>query len=162
MNLPAVIPTDGNLEVVDPDTGEALPVTDASDRALAHAAHQVAELDRELFQAKRVLAAELRDRHGIGTTRTGGYEFKITESQSWPATATREALEALVVRGTITQADADRAMPAAPKPDGRALKALASRLAVTYPDAAQILAAACTTSPPSLRELKPLPEATAA
>ena len=139
--------------VVEPDTGELVAIKDASDRALIVAADQLAAIDAEIFARKRALAAELRDRHGVGTTRVGGYRFKIAESQSWPAGATHDALEQLLASGAITLGDAERAMPAKPAPDTRALNVLAARLTKSNPDAARILARACTTSPPSLREI---------
>ena len=149
--LPAIL----SDQVVDPDTGELVALRDASDRALAVAAEQIVALDAELFARKRMLAAELRDRHGVGRVNAGGYRFTIIESESWPKSATAAALEELVRVGAITHADADRAMPAKPTPDARALKALAGRLAVRSPEAARILARACTVSPPSVREITP-------
>jgi hypothetical protein len=149
-----VLHTDGDLAVVDPDTGEALPVRQSSDRALAHAAEQIAALDRDLRQARLALAAELRHRYGVGTSHAGGYEFKVVEVQSWPAGPTEQALSRLIAEGRITEADARRAMPPKPKPDATQLKALAGRLAVGDPAAAKILAGACTTSPPSLRDVR--------
>lgn len=143
----------GDLAVVDPDTGEALTLRDAPDRALAHAAARVAAADRELLNARRALAVELRDRHGVGATCAGGYRFTIAEAASWPAGATKDALDRLVQAGQISLADAERAMPARPRPDARALKALQGRLMVSDPDAARTLAQACTVSPPSVRDI---------
>lgn len=154
MTLP-ILYAAGNLEVVDPDTGQATGLVEASDRALAHAAERVAELDRELLHTKRALAAELRDRHGVGTAHAGGYSFVVTESQSWPTSATADALNELLRTGAITEADMRRALPEKPRPDARALKALAGRLAVSNPDAAKVLAGACTVSPASVREVRP-------
>lgn len=151
--LPVVLDAT-ELAVIDPDTGESLAVRDASDRALVHAAHEVAELDRQLLEAKRTLAAELRHRHGVGVTRAGGYLFTVGEQRSWPAGRTRDALRRLVDDGHIEQADADRAMPSKPKPDSRALNALAGRLATSNPDAARVLAEACTTSPPAVKDIR--------
>lgn len=153
MTLP-VLAAAGNHQVADPDTGELLDLRDASDHALAAAAQRVAELDRELFEAKRALAAELRDRHGVGATHAGGFAFTISESQSWPQGATQQALDELVRAGWISEADRERAMPSKPKPDTRALKALAGRLVVSNPDAAKVLADACTVSPPSVRDVR--------
>ena len=147
------LPTLDQRAVIEPDTGELKSLRDASDRALAVAADQIAALDAELYAAKRAVAAELRDRHGIGAVDAGGYRFTITESQSWPAGATADALAQLVASGAITRGDAGRAMPAKPTPDARALKSLAGRLTVTDPEAAKILADACTISPPSLRKI---------
>lgn len=154
MTLP-VIQTEGDLAVVDPDTGLVTTLRDASDRALAYAADRVAHLDRDILAAKRALAAELRDRHGVGQVHAGGYGFKIAESQSWPVGATKDALERLVADGKVSEADARRAMPDKPKPDTRALKALIGRLTVSDPEAARLLADACTTSPPSVRDVVP-------
>ena len=153
--LPVLFDGLGDLTVVDPESGEALAPWQASDRALVHAVEKVAELDSELLRAKRALAHELRHRHGVGATHAGGYGFTIAESQSWPAGPVRDALAHLVGTGAITQADADRAMPSRPKPDARALKALAGRLAVSNPDAARVLADACTVSPASVRDIHP-------
>jgi hypothetical protein len=132
MTLPVLSGRGGDLQVPDPDTGEVLAIRDASDRALATAAREIADLDRQLYEAKRALASELRDRHGVGVAYAGGHAFTVKEEQSWPAGATKDALARLIERGEITQADADRAMPAKPAPDKRAIKALISRLAAKW------------------------------
>jgi len=141
------------LAVIDPDTGELAPLRDASDRALAHAAQKLAEHDSEVYAMKRALAHELRSRHGVGKATAGGYGFTVAESQSWPVGATQDALRALVAAGVITQGDAHRAMPVKPKPDARQLKALIGRLTVSDPEAARVLAGACSVSPPSVRDV---------
>ena len=153
--LPVVFETSG-AALIDPDTYELVDLRHASDRAIITAAQQIAELDAHLYAAKRALAAELHDRHGVGTTTAGGYQFQIAESQSWPIGATGHALSKLVTSGAITLGDANRAMPDKPKPDARILKALAGRLAVKDPDAARILADAATVSPPSIRQITPV------
>ncbi len=154
--LPVLYDDDGALAVVDPDTGEWLAVRHASDRALAHAASLIAELDSQTLDVKRTVAAELRTRHGVGKVHAGGYEFTVAESQTWPAGPTSDALSQLVDDGLISEADAARAMPSRPRPDARQLKALAGRLAVTDPDAARVLVAACTVSPASVRSVQSL------
>jgi hypothetical protein len=154
MSLPVLSGHGGDLQVPDPDTGEVLAIRDASDRALASAAREIADLDRQLFEAKRALAAELQVRHGVGVVHAGGHAFTIKAEQSWPATATKLALARLIEWGEITQADADRAMPSKPAPDKRAIKALISRLVGTDPSAAQVLADAGTVSPASLRDVR--------
>ena len=123
---------------------------DASDHAIASVAAVLAERDRDLLHAKRALAHELRDRHGVGAVHAGGYSLTI----SWPGRATEDALCRLVADGLISGADAARCMPSKPKPSGPALKALIGRLTVTDPAAAKTLADACTVSPPSLRDLR--------
>jgi hypothetical protein len=142
------------LAVIDPDTGELAPLRDASDRALAHAAKVLAAHDGEVLAMKRAVAHELRDRHGVGKASAGGYDFTVAESQTWPVGATQAALSALVETGKIAPGDAERVMPAKPRPDGRALKALLGRLMVSDPDAARVLADAATVSPPSVREVR--------
>ncbi len=154
MSLPVLSGHGGDLEVPDPDTGEVLAIRDASDHALASAALAVADLERQLYNAKRALASELRDRHGVGVVHAGGHAFTVAEAQSWPAGATSDALARLGVDGHITPADADRAMPRKPTPDKRAIKALISRLVGTSPAAAQVLADAGTVSPASLRDVR--------
>ena len=160
MSLP-ILATETDLLVIDQGTGEALPVRDSSDRALIEAIRKVADLDAELFQAKRAIAAEMRRRHGVGVTETAGFRFTVAESTSWPVKATSDALARLVVDGRISQGDFDRCLPAKPKADARQLKALAGRLAVSDPEAAKILADACTVSPPSLRDVADAIEAEA-
>jgi hypothetical protein len=157
VNLPAVATTTG-YAVADPDTGEMINLADASDRALASAAAQVARLDQELLTAKRALAAELRERHGIGRVHAGGYGFRVAESTSWPLGPTQDALARLVHEGWITAGEALRCLPERPKPDARQLNALAVRLARSNPDAARVLSEACTVSPPSVRDLEPVVE----
>jgi hypothetical protein len=154
MTLPVLSGHGGDLQVPDPDTGEVLAIRDASDRALATAARAVADLDRQLFEAKRALAAELRDRHGVGVVHAGGHAFEVKSEQSWAAGATRDALARLLAEGEITQADMDRAMPRKPVTDKRAIKALISRLVGTSPAAAQVLADAGTVSPASVRDVR--------
>ncbi len=152
--FPVIYDSSGTLCVVDHDTGEALALRDASDRAVARTADQLAELDRAMLDAKRAVAATLRDRHGVGVVHAGGYAFTIKAEQSWAAGATKDALARLIAEGEITQVDADRAMPAKPAPDRRAIKALISRLVGTSPAAAQVLADAGTVSPASVRDVR--------
>jgi hypothetical protein len=154
MSLPVLSGRGGDLQVPDPDTGEVLAIRDASDRALATAAREIADLVDHLFDARRALAAELRDRHGVGVAHAGGHAFEVKAEQSWPAGATRDALARLLAEGEITQADAARAMPSKPAPDKRAIKALIRRLVGTSPTAAQVLADAGTVSPASLRDVR--------
>lgn len=154
MSLPVLFDEKtGGLAVVDPDTGAVQPVRDASDRALAHAARLIAEADAELLEMRRTVALELRERHGVGQSDAGGYEFVVTEAQSWPMGATVHALSTLLARGAITQGDYDRCLPVKPKPDARQLKALAARLALKDAAAHNTLAAALTTSPPNVRDV---------
>lgn len=153
MSLPVKF-ADTGLEILDPDTGEVTTVENASDRALAHAHDQLAAFDQQMLAAKRSIAMEMRDRHGVGTAHAGGYGFTVNESQSWPVGATRDALQQLLDEGVITEADYLRAMPDKPKPDPRQLKALLNRLMLQNPDRARILAKACTVSPPSLRDVR--------
>lgn len=154
MSLPVVQSDDDGLGVVDPDTGEIAPVRDASDRALANAAARIRELDQSLYQMKQTIAVELCERHGVGTVNTGGYAFKVAQSQSWPAGSTQAALDALQRRGVLTGGDVDRALPSKPRPDSRALKALIGRLTVSDPEAARLLADVCTVSAPSIRDVR--------
>jgi hypothetical protein len=151
--LPVIVDGVGELGVFDADTGEVTSIRDASDRSLAHAAKQIAEYDYFILSCKRALAHELRSRHGVGKATAGGYGFTVAESQSWPVGATQDALRALVAAGVITQGDAHRAMPVKPKPDARQLKALIGRLTVSDPEAARVLAGACSVSPPSVRDV---------
>jgi hypothetical protein len=151
-NLPVVHEGD-SLAIVDAN-GELVPLTDATDRAILDAYERVAEADREVFAAKRALAAELRVRYGVGSTNAAGFAFKITESQSWPQGRTKEALSDLLGQGKIQQADVERAMPMKRVPDARALKALVGRLTVEDPVAAKLLADACSVSAPSLRDVQ--------
>ena len=152
MTLP-IVHGDNAIAVIEPATGEAVSLPQASDHALAHAAEKIAEADRELYAMKRALAHELRERHGVGTAHAGGYRFQVSESVSWPQRATEDALKQLVAEGRISEADAGRCMPARPKPDARQLKALAGRLAVSDPEAARVLSEAATVSPPSVRDV---------
>ena len=148
-----VVPTAGNLAIIDAN-GELVPLNEAPDRLLLDAMEQTIQIDQDAMAAKRAIAAELKDRYGVGSTSAAGYAFKLTESQSWPQGATKEALEHLRARGVISHGDAERAMPLKRVPDGRALKALVGRLMVSDPEAARVLADACTVSAPAVRELK--------
>ena len=142
------------LAVVDPDTGTVNLLATASDRALAHAADLLAEHDAFVLQCKRAVAHELRERYGVGKAEAGGYEFRVTESTSWPMGPVSDALTRLVAEGSISEGDVRRCVPDRPKPNPVQLKALLGRLMVSDPDAARVLAAAATTSPPSVRDVR--------
>lgn len=152
MSLP-VLATDTGLLIPNPDTGELQPLHQATDRTLAQAADELGRLDRELLEAKRAIARELRERYGVGRVHAGGYGFTVTESQSWPLKATSDVLDGLAREGRISEADVIRCMPERPKPDGRQLKALIGRLTVSDPEAARAVAEACSVSPPSVRDV---------
>lgn len=152
MSLPVKF-TAGDLAVVDPDSGELLTVRKSSDRALLHAAERLAQHDRDILHAKRAIAAELHQRHGVGKARAGGYRFTATEKTSWPVGATEQALGRLLADGHITRAEHDRCLPAKPKPDARQIKALLGRLLTSNQAAAKVLADACSKSPPSLSDV---------
>jgi len=145
----------GNLGWVNPDTGEALPASESSDRTLLHGLRQIRELEERLREMKLVAGAVLRDRHGVGKAHSAGFGFKVNESVSWAQGNTREALDELLAGGVITEADVRRAMPAKPKPDATQLKALIGRLTTSNPEAAKRLADAATKSPPSVGEIEP-------
>jgi hypothetical protein len=147
-------PVSGNLMIPD-DSGELVPIHEASDNVLLRAVTRLSELDAEIMAAKRALAFEARERFSVGSSEAGGYGFKVTESQSWPQHPTDDALRTLLLKGKISQADYDKAMPAKPKPDGKQLSALLGRL-LSDPDAAKILAGARTTSPPSVQGVQEL------
>lgn len=151
-NLPVVHEGDA-LAIVDAN-GELVPLTDAPDRTILDAYERVVEADREVFAAKRALAAEMRNRYGVGSTNAAGYAFKVTESQSWPQGRTKEALMVLLEQRKVSQADVERAMPLKRVPDARALKALVGRLTVEDPVSAKLLADACSVSAPSLRDVQ--------
>ena len=154
MSLPIVWMDDDDLGVVDPDTGVMTFLSEASDRALAHAADLLAQHDADVLSMKRAVAHELRERYGVGKAEAGGYELRVTESTSWPLGAVTSALERLVADGSIGDADVRRCVPCKPKPDVVQLRALLGRLLVSDPDAARVLAAAATTSPPSVRDVR--------
>jgi hypothetical protein len=145
-------PVSGNLMIPD-DTGELVAIHEASDNVLLRAVARLSELDAEIMAAKRALAFEARERYGVGSCHEGGHDFKVSEATSWPQRPTDGALKTLLLKGKISQADYDRAMPSKPKPDGTQLKALLGRL-LSDPEAAKILADARTTSAPSIREIK--------
>lgn len=149
-----VIRDDDVLLVADPATGEMLALRDAPDRVLAQAAAEIAEHDRQVFEIKRAVARELRDRHGVGAVHAGGHRFVVAESVSWPVKATGDVLDSLAGDGRIGEADVLRCMPERPKPDARQLKALIGRLTVSDPQAAKLLADAATRSPPSVRDVQ--------
>jgi hypothetical protein len=157
MSLPVLPdPVSGNLMIPD-ETGELVPINNrelAADHLVMQAFERVQEMIDDAFAAKRALAAEMRARHGVGVRRTGGYAFKVSESTSWPKGATGDALRTLVLKGSISQADMDRAMPSKPTPDATQLKALLGRLLVKDAEAYKVLVDACSTSAPSLGEVR--------
>jgi hypothetical protein len=152
-NLPVVQRDDASY-VLEPATGEMVPVHDATDRAILEAANRLDTLRREVWQLSGQLAGEVRRRHGIGTSEQAGFRFKVSQTTSWPKGSTQAVLDNLVEAGIIMRADRDRAMPLKPTPDARALKALIGRLTVSHPVAAQHLADAATVSSPSIRDLR--------
>jgi len=145
----------GDLGFVNPDTGEALPARESSDRTILRTLREIKRLEERLREVKVVAGAVLRERHGVGVSHSAGYGFKVNESRSWPKGRTGDALRSLVADGIITQAEADRAMPSKPAPDGTQLKALIGRLVTDNPAAAQKLADACTKSDPSVSDIEP-------
>lgn len=151
--LPVVAQQGGNLALVD-ENGEVVALRDAPDHALLLAVERVREIRADLQAAERALACQLRERHGVGTSHVGSHDFTIREDQRWPDRATYESLSVLKASGAISQADVDRAMPLKRKPDAQALKALLGRLMVSDPDAAKVLATACSVSPPSVRDVR--------
>lgn len=154
MSLPILRTEHDELAVVNPDTGALELLSEASDRALAHAADLLAQHDADVLSMKRAVAHELRDRYGVGKAEAGGYEFRVTESTSWPMGAVSDALTRLVAEGSIGEGDVRRCVPSKPKANPVQLKALLGRLLVSDPDAARVLAAAATTSPPSVRDVR--------
>src|SRR3954468_7614390 len=124
--LPAIIDHVEQGYVAEPDTGEVVPLNEASDRAIATAIQEVADHDRQVLTAKRALAAELRMRHGVGTASAGGYRFVVKEQTSWRLGGTQAALGRPLRDGKITQADARRALPPKPTPNAVELKSLAA------------------------------------
>jgi hypothetical protein len=143
------------LLVADPDTGEALPVREAPDRALLTAAARVRDAEGELRRAKQALAEELRDRHGLGASSAGGFGFVVTERESWPQLRTQDALDRLVAGGRIGAGDAARCMPSKPVPDKRQLDKLLAHLGRHNPDAAAVLRDALTVAAPSVGGVRP-------
>ena len=154
MSLPVLRTEHDELAVVDPDTGALELLSEASDRALAHAADLLAEHDAFILQCKRAVAHELRERYGVGKAEAGGYEFRVTESTSWPMGPVSDALTRLVAEGSIGEGDVRRCVPDKPRPNPVQLKALLGRLMVSDPDAARVLAAAASVSPPSVRDVR--------
>lgn len=154
-NLPVLAdPVTGNLTIPDENGEHWVAIHDASPRARMLVVERLSAIIDGALAAKRVLALSMREDFGVGVSRAGGFSFKVNESTSWPKGATGDALKTLVLRGMISQADADRAMPPNPTPNATQLKALLSRLLMTNPEAYKILAEACTTSGPSLAEVR--------
>jgi hypothetical protein len=152
-NLPVVF--DGEVtRVLEPATGEMLPISEATDRAILEAEARVDELREEVTAARYAIGAEMRERYGIGTSREAGYSFKVTETTSWPLGETQRVLKELLADLKISRADVNRALPLKPKPDAVQLKALIGRLTVSDPKAAAELSACATVSSPSIRDLK--------
>lgn len=152
--LPVVWSDDDQPFIPDPASGELLPVAAHADETLLLVAEQAAQVDRRILTLKRAVAHELRDRHGVGVARSAGFRFQVAEPTNWPKGATWIALQTLVESGAIGRADAERCMPSKPTPDGRQLKALLGRLVTADAEAARVLQQACTTSPPSLRDVE--------
>jgi hypothetical protein len=140
--------------VADPETGEMVPISEASDRAILEAEARVDELRREVTAARYAIGVEMRERYGIGTSHEAGWSFKVQETTNWPLGATKQVLEALLAEHKISRADLNRALPLKPKPDAVQLKALIGRLTVSDPKAAAELAECATVSAPSIRDLK--------
>lgn len=151
-SLPVVSTQGGDLAVID-EQGELVPLREATDHLLLRTVTKLMDAQTNLTAAKRALAFEMRDRHGVGTAHTPAGDFRVTEEQRWPDKATDEALKTLLRRGSITEADYDRAMPLKRKPDATQCNALLRRL-LSDPEAARILAGARSASPPSVRDVQ--------
>lgn len=151
-SLPVVQTPEGGLAVID-DQGELIPLREATDHLLLRTVTKLMDAQTDLTAAKRALAFEMRDRHGVGTAHTPAGDFRVAESVSWPDKATDEALKTLLRRGSITGADYDRAMPLKRKPDAAQCKALLGRL-LSQPVAAKVLADARSVSPPSVSDVR--------
>ncbi len=152
-NLPVVF--DGEVtRVLEPATGEMLPISEATDRAILEAEARVDELREEVTAARYAIGAEMRERYGIGTSHEAGFSFRVQETVNWPLGATQRVLKELLADLKISRADINRALPLKPKPDAVQLKALISRLTLTDPKAAAELAACATVSQPSIRDLR--------
>lgn len=135
----------GHPLVLDPDTGELVPLADAPPRVLAAAVEQLAKDLADLRDARSAIEAELQRR--MGTARTldvGSHLVEQNRKREWEPAATWRALVDLTTAGLVAPDDADEAMPevTARKPDGRNLNALLTRLVGEDPVAAQPLAQA--------------------
>jgi hypothetical protein len=75
VNLPVAV-HDGDLLIIDQDTGQAFPIGQASDHTLAAAVEKIAEFDRDLFTAKRAVAAELRPVTVLGSRWRAGMSLR--------------------------------------------------------------------------------------
>lgn len=154
-NLPVLAdPVTGNLTIPDENGEHWVAIHEASPRARMLAVERLAELTNEAYAAKRALAAAMFEEFGTGTVHAGGFDFEINEVTSWPKGATDDALQTLLVRGKITRADYDRAMPLKPTPSKPQIEALLRRLLLRDPEAYRILADACLTAAPALAKVR--------
>ena len=121
--LPVTYDGPGAVCVIDPDTAELVPLTHASDHAIASAAEQLHDHDGECCACS--VASRPRCARGTASARRSRAATRLTvaESQSWPAGPVKAALTDLLASNTITEADAERCMPSKPRPDATQIKA---------------------------------------
>lgn len=154
MTLPVVF--DGEVtRVLEPATGELLPVSEATDRAILEAEAFYEEQRSEAMAARRALADEASRRHGFGMKHCAGFGFRIEQTRSWPKGGTEAALRELLRTEKITRAEFEDAMPPKPTPDARKCKSLGERLMMSGEiEASKLLMDACSVSAPVIKALK--------
>jgi hypothetical protein len=141
--------------VVEPGTGELVPLGEASDRAILEAEAFYDEQRSEAMAARRALGEAIAKRHGFGAKHRAGFAFKIEQTRSWPQGSTEAALRELLRSEKITQAEFEDAMPWKRSPDGRKCKSLGERLMMSGEiDAAKRLMDACSVSAPVIKALR--------
>lgn len=135
----------GQLAVIEPATGQLIPLTDAAPPLLAQIIDELDAILQDARTAKNTVSDELRDRMGTEKHMDAGlFTVEQVKRRDWDKHATTTALAALVASGHITVGQADEAMPERTerRPDGRRLNALLVQLAGDDPVAAQGLARA--------------------
>lgn len=154
MSLPVVY-RGSDVCVVEPGTGELVPISEATDRAILEAEAFYEEQRSEAMAARRALADEASRRHGFGMKHRAGFGFKIEQTRSWPKGSTEAALRELLRTEKITRAEFEDAMPSKPTPDARKCKSLGERLMMSGEiEASKLLMDACSVSAPVIKALK--------
>jgi hypothetical protein len=155
MSLLPVLYDDGTTRVLEPATGEMLPVAEASNRAILEAAERAYAQKGDLSQAGHTLAEEMARRQGFGIKHDAGYEFKVEVTRSWSKGGTGTTLRELVKEGEISRADYENAMPLVRVPSATKCKALVERLMLDGRiKAAKRLSEACSVSAARISKIK--------
>jgi hypothetical protein len=151
MSLLPVTQDDEITRVLEPNTGELVPISEASDRAILAAEKQLSDDVKVRAALRRALAHEVSERYGFGVKHEAGFGFDVEQTRSWQKVGTIQALLKLWADEKISEGELADAAPWKRVPDARKCKALVERLMLSGElEAAKALAATCSVSAPRI------------